>query len=455
MWRYLFFNAGLFAVLVLSHFRMGRHGRWALLTLLAGLAGYFLLQPYVDPFSWSYYVLSGLAIYWGSAQFYRWVFARSVVLGEELQGLSRMLVEQQDFLSERTRTVDLVERKADEISNFYDKIKQMSKSLDVFDLFFIFSQTLADNFDFKVVKLGLFGHGTTQTLSDLEDVYEFQYSDLKRIVDRGVILKDKNKLKTEAFPFDKKIFEEILKTRQSVQVVDASGAFQYENLKLGPDFPPFVAHPILIDESVVAVLLIMGLDPKEMDMVSILTQRFLSEVKRIKLYEHVQTLAITDGLTGVYVRRHLIERLEGEIDRCRRFNLKLSFLMIDVDYFKTFNDRYGHLVGDVVLKQVADCIRKSVREVDLVGRYGGEEFGVLLIETDEPGSFFVAERIRRAVSEKTFLAYDEELKVTVSIGCCTYTQSINEVGLLVDAADSALYQAKGQGRNRVCLSNLT
>jgi diguanylate cyclase (GGDEF)-like protein len=80
---------------------------------------------------------------------------------------------------------------------------------------------------------------------------------------------------------------------------------------------------------------------------------------------------------------------------------------------------------------------------------------VLLIETDESGSFFVAERIRRAISEKVFLAYDEELKVTVSIGCCTYTQAINETELLVDAADSALYQAKRQGRNRVCLSNLT
>jgi diguanylate cyclase (GGDEF)-like protein len=386
---------------------------------------------------------------------YRWVFARSVVLDEELEDLSRMLGEQQEFLSDRTRTVESVERKADEISNFYDKIKQMSKSLDVFDLFFIFSQTLADNFDFKLVKLGLFGHNAPQSLTDLEDVYEFQYADLRRVVDRSVILKDKNKLKTEAFPFDKKVFEEILKTRKPIQVVEITDSFQYENLKLGPDFPPFVAHPILIDESVVAVLLIMGLDPKEMSMVEILTQRFLSEVKRVKLYERVQTLAITDGLTSVYVRRHLIERLEGEIDRCKRFNLKLSFLMIDVDYFKTFNDKYGHLVGDVVLRQVAEIIRKSVREVDLVGRYGGEEFGVLLIETDESGSFFVAERIRRAISEKVFLAYDEELKVTVSIGCCTYSQTINETELLVDAADSALYQAKRQGRNRVCLSNLT
>jgi diguanylate cyclase (GGDEF)-like protein len=455
MWRYLFFNALLFAVLVLAHFRMSARGRGVLLTALFGGAIWAATRPYVDPFSWFYYVSSGLVIYWGAGEFYRWVFARSVVLDEELEDLSRMLGEQQEFLSERTRTVESVERKADEISNFYDKIKQMSKSLDVFDLFFIFSQTLADNFDFKLVKLGLFGHNSPQSLADLEDVYEFQYADLRRVVDRSVILKDKNKLKTEAFPFDKKVFEEILKTRKPVQVVDVSDSFQYESLKLGPDFPPFVAHPILIDESVVAVLLIMGLDPKEMSMISILTQRFLSEVKRVKLYEHVQTLAITDGLTGVYVRRHLIERLEGEIDRCKRFNLKLSFLMIDVDFFKTFNDKYGHLVGDVVLKQVAEIIRKSVREVDLVGRYGGEEFGVLLIETDESGSFFVAERIRRAISEKVFLAYDEELKVTVSIGCCTYTQAINETELLVDAADSALYQAKRQGRNRVCLSNLT
>ena len=155
------------------------------------------------------------------------------------------------------------------------------------------------------------------------------------------------------------------------------------------------------------------------------------------------------------MRRHLIERLEEEIDRSKRFGFKLSFLMIDVDHFKHFNDQYGHLVGDVVLKQVADSIKKNVREVDLVGRYGGGGVGVLFIDTDEEGAVFVAERIRKAVSERAFKAYDENLKATISIGCSTFSQKINAVDLLVDTADSALYQAKRQGRNKVCLSTIT
>jgi diguanylate cyclase (GGDEF)-like protein len=125
--------------------------------------------------------------------------------------------------------------------------------------------------------------------------------------------------------------------------------------------------------------------------------------------------------------------------------------MIDVDFFKHFNDDYGHLVGDVVLKEVAQTIKKNIREVDLVGRYGGEEFGVLLIETGESEAFLVAERIRRSVEGKKYKAYDENLKITVSIGCATYSASLFEASLLIDSADAALYQAKRMGRNRVCI----
>jgi diguanylate cyclase (GGDEF)-like protein len=199
----------------------------------------------------------------------------------------------------------------------------------------------------------------------------------------------------------------------------------------------------------------MEVRKKDIPTLSILTERFVWEAQRVKLYEKVETLAITDGLTGVFVRRHLLERLEGELDRSRRFGFKFSFLMIDIDRFKDFNDHYGHLVGDVVLKQVAETIRKNVREIDLVGRYGGEEFAVLLIETDEPGALFVAERIRKAMEEKVFEAYDERLSVTISAGCSSYSPALNTSALIVDAADSALYRAKRQGRNRVCLSPLS
>ena len=216
-----------------------------------------------------------------------------------------------------------------------------------------------------------------------------------------------------------------------------------------------VAYPMFVEKKIFGIVLVTGLQFQKTKLLNILLGRFVSEMERIRLYDRVQTLAITDGLTGVYVRRHLLERLEGELDRSKRFGFKLSFLMIDIDYFKNFNDSYGHLVGDVVLKQVAETIRSSVREVDLVGRYGGEEFGVLLIETDESLAFMVAERVRRSIEERAFKAYDEKLKVTVSIGCSTYSYyEISDASMLIESADSALYQAKRLGRNKVCLFNL-
>jgi diguanylate cyclase (GGDEF)-like protein len=123
--------------------------------------------------------------------------------------------------------------------------------------------------------------------------------------------------------------------------------------------------------------------------------------------------------------------------------------MIDIDHFKNINDQYGHLVGDVILKQVAQIIKKNVRELDLVGRYGGEEFGVLLIETDDSGALYVAERIRAAVAEKEFKAYDESLRVTLSIGCSTLSDKARDVASLIETADAALYKAKHEGRNKV------
>ncbi|MBI3251729.1 MAG: GGDEF domain-containing protein [Candidatus Omnitrophica bacterium] len=217
----------------------------------------------------------------------------------------------------------------------------------------------------------------------------------------------------------------------------------------------WVAQPAWLGDQLFAALVVRGGAAKDRPLVSILTERFASELQRIRLYRHVETLATTDGLTAVYVRRHLIERLEAEMERSKRFGLKLSFLMVDVDDFKHFNDNFGHLVGDVVLRQVAETIKKNIREVDLVGRYGGEEFGVLLIETDDAGALWVAQRIRRSIEERIFRAYDESLRVTVSIGCAAASPALSGVSSLVEAADAALYRAKHGGRNRVEVAKLS
>jgi diguanylate cyclase (GGDEF)-like protein len=159
-------------------------------------------------------------------------------------------------------------------------------------------------------------------------------------------------------------------------------------------------------------------------------------------------LAITDGLTRLFIVRYFHQRLDEEITRTRRTSHPLSLLMLDIDHFKSVNDTYGHQSGDTVLVGIARIIRKVFREVDIPCRYGGEEFAVILPNTDEAGAVIVAERFRSAVEATVFPLPQGEIHVTVSIGISTYKiGKAKEV--MIQEADAALYSSKRQGRNRV------
>ena len=159
-----------------------------------------------------------------------------------------------------------------------------------------------------------------------------------------------------------------------------------------------------------------------------------------------------DYLTGLCNRRHFMERAEQELHRANRYSNKLSLLMLDIDHFKQINDRHGHKVGDVVLKTLAMICQSTLRDVDILGRLGGEEFAVLLPETDSTVAIDVAERLREAIA-KTKVPLEEGLPVQfrVSIGVSSKTSSDDNIDVLINRADSALYQAKNSGRNKVCI----
>lgn len=173
--------------------------------------------------------------------------------------------------------------------------------------------------------------------------------------------------------------------------------------------------------------------------------------KRIDLYQKVLQLAITDALTGVYVRRHFLERCNEELARARHQNLSLAILMLDIDHFKDINDRFGHLVGDVVLKEIARLITSNLREIDLLARYGGEEFVIALVDTPLDMAVVVAERIRKTIETTPVYAYDETIRATISIGVAVYPKDSALLDGLIGAADKALYKAKQKGRNQVCV----
>ena len=202
-------------------------------------------------------------------------------------------------------------------------------------------------------------------------------------------------------------------------------------------------------EETLGFLIYKGVSEKDKEKFTILAHQFALALRRIRLYKDIERLAVTDSLTDVYTRRYFLERFEEEIERAGAKKIKLVFLMIDADHFKMINDQHGHLTGDYVLQEIGIIIKENIREIDIVGRYGGEEFCVVLPETDIEGAYVVAERIRKAAEQRLIKAYDTSIRVTLSIGMAAYPSDGKQPEELIDKADWALYRAKTQGRNCV------
>lgn len=167
--------------------------------------------------------------------------------------------------------------------------------------------------------------------------------------------------------------------------------------------------------------------------------------------KQLELLATFDSMTGLYNRRHFLSLANAEWNRFQRYHRPLTMLILDIDHFKLVNDRYGHATGDEALIWVAKVCSESRRTPDIIGRVGGEEFGLLLPETDETQAAALAERIRSRISGRLFSHAKGDFTVTVSIGLASATLSMSGVTALMDSADQALYSAKSNGRNKVVL----
>ena len=176
--------------------------------------------------------------------------------------------------------------------------------------------------------------------------------------------------------------------------------------------------------------------------------RLKKEIKNAR--EKIAMMSIRDELTRLYNRRYFNEVVEKEVSRAMRYETSLVLCMIDLDYFKKINDTYGHLAGDMTLSEIAGMLKKCVRQSDLCCRYGGEEFAVIMTNTDTKGARKVSERFREMVAHELFKYNSSEFHCTVSVGIAKYKPELKQSSTkLVEAADNALYQAKAQGRNRV------
>lgn len=161
-------------------------------------------------------------------------------------------------------------------------------------------------------------------------------------------------------------------------------------------------------------------------------------------------LSITDGLTEIFNYRHLGEVLEKECERTKRIKGNISCLIIDIDFFKNVNDRFGHQAGDYILQQVSKILFKNLRRIDTLGRYGGDEFILILHETTAEGARIVSEKLRKIIENKVFVFEGNNIKITVSIGVASFPggRKLNKE-MIMRSADDVLYQAKNNGRNRV------
>lgn len=178
-------------------------------------------------------------------------------------------------------------------------------------------------------------------------------------------------------------------------------------------------------------------------------KRTQAEEKIHQLNLNLEQLAMTDELTQLANRRAFFNRADEELRRSSRYKHPLSFMMIDIDHFKNINDTYGHDAGDEALSSVAKMLTNNIRDIDFLARFGGEEFVVMMPETNLTSAVELAERLRLSVESTPCLIKEIETRFTVSIGVASMHEDIQDINLLIKDADTAMYKAKEQGRNRV------
>ena len=248
----------------------------------------------------------------------------------------------------------------------------------------------------------------------------------------------------------------VAKQAEPVTVKDIGGRIDYQPQRSNTRsvmIVPMVAHGktigILTAESSKAG----AFGEKDQNMLTVVARAAGMSLENAMLHHKMEELTITDELTGVYNYRYFAEKLREEQRRASRYNLPLSLIMLDIDWFKKFNDTYGHEIGNIVLKGITSVVKKCIRDVDILCRYGGEEFVVILPQTPQIEVTPIGERIRQQIYETSFGGGDNipQLKVTVSVGISSFPENGKPHEELLSITDNALYRAKGSGKNKVCV----
>jgi diguanylate cyclase (GGDEF)-like protein len=252
----------------------------------------------------------------------------------------------------------------------------------------------------------------------------------------------------------------VVKTLHPLLVEDANSDFRFDIEKLisedGRNIRSLISAPLIIGDKTLGILRVDSPLAHHFTTDDLRFLRTIADltgvaIENAQLYQKIEEMAIRDGLTGLFLRRHMLERLSEEIDREMRRKRELSFMMIDLDKFKQYNDSFGHIAGDIVLRAVASTLQEHFSTPgDLVCRYGGEEFCVLLPDCSKEKAVKLADDVRKKIQAKEIILRRQKTHVTASFGIASFPKDARAKEELIIKADEALYKAKETGRNKVC-----
>ncbi len=259
-----------------------------------------------------------------------------------------------------------------------------------------------------------------------------------------------------ADPESNELVYRVAKQREIVSINDVGRRKDYQSLRTNTRsvlLVPMRAHGKTIGILTTESSQVSAFGPKEQNMLQVVARAAAMALENAMLHKRMEELTVTDELTGIYNYRYFALKLKEEQRRAVRYDLPLSLIMIDIDWFKRFNDTYGHEVGNIVLKGITTVVKRCIRDVDIFCRYGGEEFVIILPQTPQIEVSQIGERIREQIEETTFGGGDgiPELRVTVSIGVTSFPENGKSEDEILSTADTALYRAKGSGKNTVCV----